>query len=335
VKALEPNQIYCGDARALLPLIRKNSVACSIWSPPYFVGKSYEAYLKSYDSWRELLQEVVRLHFPIIRPGGFVVINIADILCFEDHSMPRFQAETVSQRRSPVTREDVLRAKRQYPNYNRDQLAALLGCSEQTVDRRLNGNNIRGGKYACQTRVKLVGGEIEQWALATGFYIYDRRIWVKDPAWQNCEWHSSSYRSVDEFEYLYFLWKPGATIVDRQKLNPKEWAEWGSRAVWFIRSVRANDDHEAKFPIELPRRLIRLLTAPGDIVLDCFVGSGSTAVAAVQTRRQYIGIDLVSKYVTMARRACAAATHSIGTLFAGQDEYSELATLPLLLDAES
>lgn len=282
-----------------------------------------------------MLEQVVQQHYRIIRPGGFVVINIADILCFPDSEMPRFQAETVSQRRSPVTREDVLRAKVKHPNYNRDQLAELLGCSEQTIDRRLNGNNIRGGKYATQTRVKLVAGVIERWARKAGFYVYDRRIWAKDPAWQNSEWHSSSYRAVDEFEYLYFLWKPGVTTVDRRRLSPGEWAKWGSRAIWFIPSVRANNDHEAKFPIELPRRVIRLLTTPGETVLDCFIGSGSTAVAAIETDRKYIGIDLIEKYVTLARGACASAIDARQKPLVDQVEYPALAMQPMLLNAEN
>ena len=328
---LEPNQIYLGDARDLLPAIKPNSIACSIWSPPYFVGKTYEKYLKSYEAWRLMLEEVVHLHFRIIRPGGFVVINIADILCFADPNMPRFQAEALNQRRSPVTREDVLRAKALHPSFNRDQLATFLGCSEQTVDRRLNGNNIRGGKYATQTRVKLVAEAVEEWAQKAGFFIYDRRVWIKDPSWQNSEWHSSSYRAVDEFEYLYFLWKPGATIVDRRRLSSREWSEWGSRAAWFIRSVRSNGIHEPNFPLEFPRRVIKMLSAPGETVLDCFMGSGSTAVAAIQTGRKYIGIDRLEKYVEMARSACVAATHSTGTLALDQDEYPARAMQPMLL----
>jgi site-specific DNA-methyltransferase (adenine-specific) len=302
------NEIHHGDAGDLLPQIQKNSIACSVWSPPYFVGKHYEAYLEDFAAWKSLLRRVIRLHFDIIRPGGFLVINVADILCFPDPRMPRIQAENVDRRRSRVTRDDVLEALSKYPSYNRYQLAAVLGCSEQTVDRRLNGNNIRGGKYATQTRVKLVGGLIEAWALRAGFYPYDRRIWVKDPAWENSKWHTLSYRAVDEFEYLYFFWKPGSTTISRDKLTPAEWSEWGSRGVWYIPSVRANDDHEAKFPVELPRRVIALLTDPGDTVLDPFVGSGSTAEAAVLEGRKFIGIELMEQYVALARRRVRAAS---------------------------
>ena len=303
------NTIHLGDARELLPQLDGESIACSIWSPPYHVKKSYEQDI-DFEAWQALLRDVIALHVPILKPGGFLAINIADILCFPDPQMPRIQAAN-PRHRSSVTREDVLAAKAKYPSYNRYQLAKLLGCSEQTIDRRLNGNNIRGGKYATQTRVKLVGGIIEQAALDAGLYLYDRRVWIKDAAWENSKWHTLSYRSVDEFEYIYIFWKPGITVVDRARLTPDEWVNWGSRGVWSFPSVRANDDHEAKFPLELPRRIIRLLTDPGDLVLDCFVGSGTTAVAALATGRNYIGIDKEPEYVGLAQEMCAKATATL------------------------
>ena len=241
----------------------------------------------------------------MIKPGGFLVVNIADILCFRDPSMPRISAETIGARRQRVTREMALQAMREHPEMNRHQIADLLGCSEQTIDRRLNGNNVRGGKYDSQTRIRIVGGLVEEWAAAAGFYAYDRRIWVKDACWENSRWASLSYRAVDEFEYLYLFWKPGVTKVDRARLSRGEWREWGSRGVWTFPSVRRNDDHEAKFPVELPTRVIRLLTDPGEVVLDCFMGSGTTAVAAARLDRRYVGIELQPQYVTMARRRLA------------------------------
>lgn len=307
---LSPNQIVQGDCRAWLPKIAPESVALSVWSPPYHVGKNYEADM-DFSAWQALLRETIQLHYPILKPGGFLAINIADIFCFKDPSMPRIMAENVSRRKCAVTREQVLAAMRAHPEMNRYQIAALLGCSEQTVDRRLNGNNIRGGKYEPQTRVKLTGGILEECALGAGFYLYDRRIWVKDAAWENSRWHTISYRAVDEFEYIYIFWKPGVTKVDRARLTKEEWVNWGSRAVWSFPSVRANDDHEAKFPLELPRRCIRLLTEPGDIVLDCFIGSGTTAVAAILEGRRYIGIELLAEYVKMAKRACVRASQAV------------------------
>jgi site-specific DNA-methyltransferase (adenine-specific) len=308
-QTLAVDQIHHGDCRDLLTRIAKDSVACSVWSPPYFLGKDYEAYLETFEDWQDLLSSVIHLHLDIIKPGGFLAVNIADILCFEDPAMPKIQAENIDRRKSAVTREDVLRAKAMYPDYNRNELAAVLGCSEQTIDRRLNGNNIRGGKYTNQTRVKLVGGMIEEWGAKAGFYLYDRRIWMKDAAWENSKWSTLSYRAVDEFEYVYIFWKPGVTTISRDKLTSQEWAEWGSRGVWQIPSVRANDDHEAKFPLELPRRIIELLTMPEDIVLDPFMGSGTTAEAAIIEGRHYIGIEKSDEYVKLARKRLAGVVN--------------------------
>lgn len=307
---LEENAIYCGDARDLLRDVRPESVALSFWSPPYFVGKSYERDME-YEDWQGLIREAVMLHHRILKPGGFLAINVADVLVFPDSDMPRIQADVVSNKRSTVTREQVLELQSRRPTFNRYQIAELLGCSEQTVDRRLANNNARGGKAAVQSRVKLVGGMIEEWGSEAGLYLYDRRVWVKDPCWENSRWHSLSYRSVDEFEYIYVFWKPGITTVDRGRLSRSEWSDWGSRGVWSIPSVRANDVHEAQFPAELARRVIRLLTAADDLVVDCFIGSGTTAMAAIEERRRYIGMELSPRYATLARERCESVVPAL------------------------
>jgi hypothetical protein len=232
-----------------------------------------------------------------------LVINIADILCFKDEEMPKIMAENVSRKKVNLTKQEILEVKSKHPNWNRYKLAEYFNCSEQTIDRRLNGNNIRGGKYQSQTRVYLVGGMIEEVASNAGFYLYDRRIWVKDAAWENSRWHTISYRSVDESEYIYIFWKPGITKVDRSRLTRQEWVNWGSRGVWEIPSVRSNADHDSKFPVELPRRAIKLFTDPEDIVLDCFIGSGTTAIAALSERRKFIGIDKQAKSVEIAKKS--------------------------------
>lgn len=302
-----PNEVYCGDAREIAERIEAGSVALSVWSPPYHVGKDYERDV-TFVEWKNLLRRTIEAHATVLKPGGFLAINIADILCFKDPALPRIMAENVSRRkRADITREMVLAAMQAHPGKKRAEIAAILGCSEQTVDRRLKGNNIRGGKYETQTRVKLVCGMLEDYAYDAELYLYDRRVWVKDAAWENSRWHTMSYRAVDEFEYLLIFWKPGPTKVDKSRLSRDEWVAWGSRAVWNIPSVRANDDHEAKFPLELPRRAIQLLTDPGDLVLDCFAGSGTTGVAAIAEGRRFIGVELDENYVYLARKALWSA----------------------------
>jgi modification methylase len=71
--------------------------------------------------------------------------------------------------------------------------------------------------------------------------------------------------------------------------------------VWEIRPEHARRvGHPAPFPVELPERLIQLYTYRGDVVLDPFLGSGSTAVAAVRTDRRYVGYDTDAAYVSLA-----------------------------------
>jgi site-specific DNA-methyltransferase (adenine-specific) len=306
---LQPWKVHQGDSAELIHKIKPESVALSIWSPPYHVGKDYEAG-QTFPEWQRMIREVIEGHYRVLKPGGFCVINIADILCFPDESMPKIQAETISQRRITLTKEQILEAIADLGTTKRQDLAEHFGVSEQTIDRRLNGNNIRGGKYQTQTRIKTVAGMIEEMALDAGLYLYDRRVWLKDPAWANSQWASSSFRAVDEFEYVFFLWKPGITVVNRQRLDKEEWGIWGSRAVWNIPSVRANDNHEAKFPKELPNRIIRLLSDEGDLVLDPFSGSGTTHVATIQLGRIPIGIELMPEYCNFANKSLNEALNS-------------------------
>lgn len=71
--------------------------------------------------------------------------------------------------------------------------------------------------------------------------------------------------------------------------------------VWEMPSASATRiGHPAPFPVELPRRLIELYTFRGDLVLDPFIGSGSTAVAAAETGRHYVGFDTEQDYLDLA-----------------------------------
>src|SRR5574337_1014384 len=119
----EPNNIYCGDARTLDQHILPESIALSVWSPPYHVGKEYERD-QSYFDWRNLLRRTILAHAPVLKPGAFLAVNIADILCFRDDSMPKIMAENVTRRRrGDITREMVMTTWSQYPEMNRRQIA--------------------------------------------------------------------------------------------------------------------------------------------------------------------------------------------------------------------
>ena len=82
--------------------------------------------------------------------------------------------------------------------------------------------------------------------------------------------------------------------------------------VWQTPSESARRvGHPAPFPVELPEKLIELYTFAGDLVLDPFMGSGSTLVAASRLGRRYVGYDLDAGYVELAAHACTTrATRS-------------------------
>jgi modification methylase len=65
--------------------------------------------------------------------------------------------------------------------------------------------------------------------------------------------------------------------------------------------------HPAPFPVSLPRRFIELYTYLDDLVLDPFIGSGTTAVAALETGRRYVGYDVSDDYLRTARQRVLAA----------------------------
>ena len=295
------NRILTGDARQVLSALPSACIDLSFWSPPYFVGKSYERDW-SFSEWQSLLQEVILCHSRIIKPGGFMAVNIGDILCFPDESMPRFQANNIRRKKIPVTRKQIIDLQKQYPEAKRVDLAKMLGCSEQTIQRRLEHNNVRGGKQKPSTRIKLTGCLLEEWATEAGLYLYDQRIWHKDPCWANCRWHSNSYRAIDEFEHIYIFWQPGITEYDRERLTSQEWSDWGSRGVWQIRSVSRNDRHEAEFPELLAERVIKLFSSAESVVLDPFVGSGTTTAVAKKLGRKWLGIEINEDYADLAQR---------------------------------
>ena len=84
-------------------------------------------------------------------------------------------------------------------------------------------------------------------------------------------------------------------------ITKQEFMAW-TNGVWTFngQSKKGAGGHPAAFPIELPRRCIKLFSFVGDIVLDPFVGSGSTLIAASQNGRKGIGVDIDEDYCDIA-----------------------------------
>ena len=83
--------------------------------------------------------------------------------------------------------------------------------------------------------------------------------------------------------------------------KPNKFFDMGYTTIWQIRPSK-NEGHVCTFPIELVDRCILMSTEQGDTVLDPFMGSGTTGVAAIQNNRNFIGIELEPEYVEIAKK---------------------------------
>ena len=72
--------------------------------------------------------------------------------------------------------------------------------------------------------------------------------------------------------------------------------------VWRLGADRTGNSHPAPFPIELPENIILACSKEGDIVLDPFMGSGTTALAAKKNNRHYLGFELNPDYIEEAEK---------------------------------
>ena len=99
----------------------------------------------------------------------------------------------------------------------------------------------------------------------------------------------------------------------------------GQVAVWEFyyekRDIRDKDVHPAVFPIGLPKKCIELFTHKGELVLDPFVGSGTTLVAASDRNRNAVGFDLKKEYVDLANQRVAQSR--MGSYLATQEPQTE------------
>lgn len=87
----------------------------------------------------------------------------------------------------------------------------------------------------------------------------------------------------------------------KSDITKREFIDW-TNGVWtFMGESKTKVGHPAPFPVELPRRCIKLFTFVGDTVLDPFLGSGSTLIASVLTERKGIGIEVDKNYCEIAK----------------------------------
>lgn len=135
--------------------------------------------------------------------------------------------------------------------------------------------------------------------------------WVlkcKCELFQTIVWDRGSTHNIDTVrlypteEYIFHLRKPGC----RPRFNPK-CAKWTK--IWDVSYEETRRiGHPAPFPVLIPLRCLKMADVqPGDVVLDPYLGAGSTCVAAVEMGAHWIGYEISAEYITLARKRIAWA----------------------------
>lgn len=156
---------------------------------------------------------------------------------------------------------------------------------------------------------------ISHMMIELGFLMRGEIIWHKGAgagvsmAWGS--WQSASNPVLrDTHEYILVFTK-GSFQRKREPhqvntISKDNFMAW-TKSVWEFRPESARRiGHPAPFPLELPQRLIELYSFTHDVVLDPFIGSGTTALAAYTLKRNYIGYDIDEEYIALARSRLSA-----------------------------
>ena len=150
--------------------------------------------------------------------------------------------------------------------------------------------------------------------LDIGFQMRGEIIWNKGAgagvsmAWGS--WLSASnpvLRDVHEYVMVFCKGSFGRkkTPEKESTISREQFMEW-TKSVWTMNPESAKKvGHPAPFPEELPYRLIQLYTFTDDVVLDPFMGSGTTGISALKSGRKYVGYDTDAQYIQLAEKRIA------------------------------
>lgn len=141
-------------------------------------------------------------------------------------------------------------------------------------------------------------------------FIWDKRKVTRFSSFGSYPYPTNLF-STYPYEWIVVFCKGGKRkkvdkeIKEKSKITHKEWAEWAINSFWEMQPAKASSEkHPAPFPKELPHRLIKLYSFYGDTVLDPFMGSGTTAEAALELGRNAIGYELNEEYEPLIREKC-------------------------------
>lgn len=164
---------------------------------------------------------------------------------------------------------------------------------------------------------------VSRMMIEIGFHMRGEIIWNKassaspSTAWGS--WQSAANPTLRDIHEYILVFSKGN--YKREKGNKEDtitkdqFIEW-TKSIWTFNAESAKRvGHPAPFPIELPYRLIQLYSFKGDIILDPFMGSGTTAIASLMSKRYYVGYEINEDYINLANKRIASWKEKSEDLF--------------------
>lgn len=330
------NEIVCGDSAELLKLIPTDSIDLVITSPPYFQQREYDGggvgNEKRPDEYISALMKIFRECVRVIKPTGSIVFNVGDK--YEDGSlllMPyRFAIASTEQcevtlvnnvtwvKSNPTPRQFKRRLVSstepffhfvKSPNYKYYIDEFLKPVDEPRPNGNGNGNGAGenvGKKYFLLIEQSTLAPKQKEMARDALEEVIEE---VRNGEIQGFRMkirgiHSEPFGGQEGGRKIQ-LDKNGFTII-RIYGNPLK----KDVVTTPVESLK-NCPHPAIYPVKIVEEFLKLLTQRGDIVLDPFVGSGSTAVASFQNERTYIGFDISEEYCLYAQKRLSSVKHQL------------------------
>ncbi len=200
----------------------------------------------------------------------------------------------------------------EYLEFTREWLARCLELAKDDGRFCLNiplDKNKGGQQSVC--------ADITTIAKQVGWKYHSTIIWNEQNISRRTAWGSwlsaSAPYVIAPVEVIVVLYKQQwkkAGGSRQSDITREEFMEW-TNGVWnFSGESRKRVGHPAPFPVELPRRCIKLFTFVGDTVLDPFLGSGSTLIACLETSREGIGVEIDRNYCEIAKRRLLAVSQA-------------------------